>query len=505
MRFSKYHGVYYCTEKGWWCARTINKEYYFGGFHATEEIAARESDMLVKRYSRDQKSPLNFTVLTFQDLIGVWQNSGADSTVVSRNGTATINGRSFHIRDRGDFFELSGYVLSKSSKSKNRVVWKSAVAPDAEEVVWTNCQDRRSSFIGVEWSPTIGKWVVKRVVNKQTYHGGSWNTDFKAAVQSDEIVRLFGGPNCIDRLNFPTEKENFRTKYIGVSWDSELNQWEARRGLESAGFYNSDFEAAKASDRLQRAKDGINSNIGLNFPGIYSEDMEIPDMTDVFAVNLMNGLQSTKVKFVKEDPSQIIPHVPMNNSSPILQQSAQLLDPPIDTKCENEETLENASQPKEAKLWLVDKIEDHRFIANGSREFLVKWSGFTEPTWEPEGCLVQCSNALNSYFATLRLKIQICFRSAVMDWNGSRFSELTAFVQKEFGVFDFSLYYTDVSGKKFVCDSQTDFKQALWVAKEYKWKTLQLHVDLPHQALDVPDFDCFSPDSPQSVNNCPVS
>ena len=117
--------------------------------------------MLVKRHGSDlasQKSPLNFTVLTFQDLIGVWQNSGADSTVVTRSGTATINGRSFQIRDRGDFFELSGYTLSKSSKSKKRVVWKSAVAPDAEEVVWTKCQDRRSRFIGVEWSPKIGKW-----------------------------------------------------------------------------------------------------------------------------------------------------------------------------------------------------------------------------------------------------------------------------------------------------------------------------------------------------------
>ena len=60
---------------------------------------------------------------------------------------------------------------------------------------------------------------------------------------------------------------HLRLRYIWVLWDSELNQWEARRGLVIARFYNPDFEAAKASDRLKRAKDGTNFNIALNFRG----------------------------------------------------------------------------------------------------------------------------------------------------------------------------------------------------------------------------------------------
>ena len=98
----------------------------------------------------------------------------------------------------------------------------------------------------------------------------------RSAELSDRKRKLQNQVNSIAHCVHFVWNVLFLFRYIGVSWDSELNQWEARRGLESAGFYNSDFEAAKASDRLQRAKDGINANIGLNFPGIYSEDVNFP-------------------------------------------------------------------------------------------------------------------------------------------------------------------------------------------------------------------------------------
>lgn len=65
---------------------------------------------------------------------------------------------------------------------------------------------------------------------------------------------------------------------------------------------------------------------------------------------------------------------------------------------------ESGGESDEEETYEVAFIETHREVQVGRkkkrREFLVHWEGFAEPSWEPETCLVNCTE-LPTYLNSL--------------------------------------------------------------------------------------------------------
>ena len=90
---------------------------------------------------------------------------------------------------------------------------------------------------------------------------------------------------------------------------------------------------------------------------------------------------------------------------------------PLDLFIELRANPETAASPKEeaateedieeknldGETWLVDGIDDHRKTRHGKLEFLVRWAGPYEPTWEPRANLPE--EIISRYFARLRKKV----------------------------------------------------------------------------------------------------
>ena len=58
--------------------------------------------------------------------------------------------------------------------------------------------------------------------------------------------------------------------------------------------------------------------------------------------------------------------------------------------------------------WEVDKILKHRFNRNGKLEFLVKWKGYTDFTWEPlMNFIHRYSKDWRDYVASKNLKFDL--------------------------------------------------------------------------------------------------
>ena len=57
----------------------------------------------------------------------------------------------------------------------------------------------------------------------------------------------------------------------------------------------------------------------------------------------------------------------------------------------------------EGETWLVDSLGDHRKTRQGKLEFLVRWSGPYERTWDSRANLPE--EMISRYFARLRRKV----------------------------------------------------------------------------------------------------
>ena len=57
----------------------------------------------------------------------------------------------------------------------------------------------------------------------------------------------------------------------------------------------------------------------------------------------------------------------------------------------------------ERETWLVESLDDHRKVARGKLEFLVRWAGPYERTWEPRANIPE--ELISRYFAKLRKKV----------------------------------------------------------------------------------------------------
>lgn len=58
---------------------------------------------------------------------------------------------------------------------------------------------------------------------------------------------------------------------------------------------------------------------------------------------------------------------------------------------------------KRSKLFVIDKIMNHREMADGSFEYLVRWEGYEsdDDTWEPIDSFENASNVLHHYYKKL--------------------------------------------------------------------------------------------------------
>ena len=57
----------------------------------------------------------------------------------------------------------------------------------------------------------------------------------------------------------------------------------------------------------------------------------------------------------------------------------------------------------DGETWLVESLDDHRKTGRGKLEFLVRWTGPYERTWEPRANVPE--ELISRYFATLRKKV----------------------------------------------------------------------------------------------------
>ena len=64
----------------------------------------------------------------------------------------------------------------------------------------------------------------------------------------------------------------------------------------------------------------------------------------------------------------------------------------------------------DGETWLVESLDDHRKNGRVKLEFLVRWAGPYERTWEPRANIPQ--ELISRYFAKLRKKVDAWRKSA---------------------------------------------------------------------------------------------
>ena len=57
----------------------------------------------------------------------------------------------------------------------------------------------------------------------------------------------------------------------------------------------------------------------------------------------------------------------------------------------------------EGETWLIESLDDHRKVARGKLEFLVRWAGPYERTWKPRANISE--ELISRYFAKLRKNV----------------------------------------------------------------------------------------------------
>ena len=61
--------------------------------------------------------------------------------------------------------------------------------------------------------------------------------------------------------------------------------------------------------------------------------------------------------------------------------------------------------PDAEPLHTVERILNHRTLSSGTLQWLVKWSGSDQPTWEPSDAFVDVTAQLTKYNAQLRIVV----------------------------------------------------------------------------------------------------
>ncbi|KAI9651698.1 MAG: hypothetical protein M1831_000513 [Alyxoria varia] len=63
---------------------------------------------------------------------------------------------------------------------------------------------------------------------------------------------------------------------------------------------------------------------------------------------------------------------------------------------------EDAGEEEDEEEYVVEKLLDHKFKGKkGIVEYLIKWEGWEETTWEPEENLEGCDDKMNEYFESI--------------------------------------------------------------------------------------------------------
>jgi hypothetical protein len=110
-----------------------------------------------------------------------------------------------------------------------------------------------SRYTGVSWRSKPNKWVANIKIDGKTIHLGNFTNEDDAARKYDEAAARLGRP-----LNFPVLVGQLEVpkdrilRYVGVSWNSHWDMWEARIEINGnvtcLGLFNDEEKAARKYD-----------------------------------------------------------------------------------------------------------------------------------------------------------------------------------------------------------------------------------------------------------------
>jgi len=300
---SKYKGVHY-TKKGLWRAsRSIGGRKIMGGEFENELDAARASDVLAREHGStgtlnfpteddDEYTPLPYKSSTHKPKPAVKKRSkfiGVTWNWRTRKWSAerAILGNKVHggqWSDEEDAARASDRIARESPYFRGR--FNFPTSDDENRRVETRKKRKKIEgpcpYFGV--SIRGDRYYVSRTIRGKHYSGGSHDDEMEAVKASDNIVRREGA-HGICKINIPTSRDlelieekrrskylqqkNITSKFAGVSWKAIENGWVAHRminGIQTyGGTYDTELEAAKASDALVR-RNNVQTSQKLNFP-----------------------------------------------------------------------------------------------------------------------------------------------------------------------------------------------------------------------------------------------
>lgn len=85
-------------------------------------------------------------------------------------------------------------------------------------------KNKKSTYVGVSWTNTFGKWEVRRSANGKSHFGGLFSNELEAARKSDELAKEIGNTR---KLNFPESEEEQKGK--SRKWKKASNQKSRKR------------------------------------------------------------------------------------------------------------------------------------------------------------------------------------------------------------------------------------------------------------------------------------
>ncbi len=171
-------------------------------------------------------------------------------------------------QEQGARFEQTKTAATKRKRGKQA---KKAASKKRRKTTPLNPGKVSSKFFGVSWLKREKKWRAQLWHNgKKVYLGDSFDTEIAAAKAVDVRLRENGRAaeaNFDESGSFVPRVSTKSSKYRGVAWRKDHNQWEASikvaGKMEHLGYFDDEREAARAFD-TRAAELGRPTNFDLN-------------------------------------------------------------------------------------------------------------------------------------------------------------------------------------------------------------------------------------------------